>query len=312
MINKDNTLAIICPVHNEEDSIEYFFSRLSKSLDLIASDYEVAIYFINNASTDQSLAKILALRERDRRVQVITHSRNFGYQASVLCGVTHACGDALVIIDVDCEDPPELIPVFVKHWKDGYDIVYGQRVTRPEPGAMIAARRFFYRLTNLIADWDFIIDMAEFSLFSDRVRRQILRHRSTFPFVRSDLGYVGFNRLGVPYAREPRHFGRTHYNLFRMITFAVGGILTASTFLLRVISYIGVPLAAVNIISAALQVFRISRPIVGLPELNAAFLTMALSVLAIYTARIVKDGVHRPVFIIDLQRSHLNHSIKVD
>jgi glycosyltransferase involved in cell wall biosynthesis len=311
-MTENRTLAIICPVHNEEDSIEYFFRRLSESIDLIASDHEVAVYFINNASTDQSLAKILALRDRDKRVQVITHSRNFGYQASVLCGVTHARGDALVIIDVDCEDPPEMIPGFVKHWEDGYDIVYGQRVARPEPVAMIVARRIFYRVTNLIADWDFIIDMAEFSLFSDRVRRQILRHRSTFPFVRSDLGYVGFNRIGIPYAREPRHFGRTHYNLFRMTKFAVGGILTASTFLLRMISYFGVPLAAINIISAVLQAFQISRPMIGLPELNAAFVTMALSVLSIYTARIVKDVVHRPVFIVDLQRSHLNHPIEVD
>ena len=289
-----------------------FYGRLVGVMNGLATQYRFLVYFINNASTDATLSKILAWRVKDPRVQVITHSRNFGYQASVVSGLTHAQGEAFVVIDVDCEDPPEMIATFVRHWKEGHDVVYGLRTLRPEPKTILAARRLFYRLTHLIADWDFIVDMAEFSLFSDRVRRQVLRHHSTFPFVRSDLGYVGFRRLGIPYRREPRRYGKTHYNIVRMSRFAIGGILTTSTFLLRAIAYVGLPLALLNFISAVLAIGGIAYSYDAIWPLNAAFVAMTLSILAVYTARIVKDVIHRPIYIIDMEFTHLNHAIGDD
>ena len=115
------------------------------------------------------------------------------------------------MIDVDCEDPPEMIPKFVNEWEKGYDIVYGKRDKRPEFIGIQLARKAFYRITRLIADYDFILDMAEFSLVSARVREAILQNRTTFPFIRTEIGFVGFKRKGISYARQHRIVGKSHY-----------------------------------------------------------------------------------------------------
>ncbi len=300
------TVVIICPVHNEEQSLPYFYERTKAAIAELASRIRFEFLFVNNASTDSTLDVILDIRAKDPSVQVISHSRNFGYQASVTCGLTNAEGDAYVVLDADCEDPPEMIREFVHHWEQGYDVVYGLRAARPEAGHIVAMRKLFYRLTHAIADADFIIDMAEFSLCTDRVKRQILRHRSTFPFVRSDLAFVGFKRLGLPYTREPRRFGVTHYNLIRMTNFAVGGILSTSTFPLRLTVYAGIPLAIVNFILAIVSLFGTLEHQSWLEFLNWSFAAAALAFLAIYLARVSKDVIGRPVFIIDSERTHLN------
>jgi dolichol-phosphate mannosyltransferase len=303
------SVRVICPVHNEELSLRYFHERYSGVRDQLSGRYQLDLIFINNASTDGTLALIKSIREKDPTVQVISHARNFGYQASVLCGLTNVQGDAYVIIDADCEDPPEMIQAFIEKWESGYDLVYGQRRWRPENALIVAARRFFYRLTNKIADSDFIVDMAEFSLFTRRVRDQVLSHRSTFPFVRSDLAYPGFRRFGIEYKREPRRFGKTHYNFVRMAQFALGGILSASTWPLRAVAYIGLPTAAIDLVAAALDLAGVNVGLAALAFLNLAFVAFSLAMLAIYIARITKDVTARPIFIVDTEMSELNQPL---
>jgi dolichol-phosphate mannosyltransferase len=300
------TVTVICPVYNEEKCVDYFYGRLKDAIADLEGRIAFQLLFVNNASTDATYATIQALRARDPSVQVLSHSRNFGYQASIISGLTNAVGDAFVIIDVDCEDPPEMIRDFVRHWEDGYDIVYGLRAARPEAAALVGMRKLFYRLTHAIADVDFIVDMAEFSLFTARVRRQVLRHHSTYPFVRSDLAFVGFRRLGLPYTREPRRFGETHYNLVRMTKFAVGGILSTSTFPLRILAYIGLPLAAANAAASLFSAIGLAGDLRWLALLNWSFLCGALAFLGIYLARVSKDVTGRPVFIVDRDRTELN------
>jgi glycosyltransferase involved in cell wall biosynthesis len=291
------TLTVICPVHNEELNILPFHRRVSDTLATFADRLDWEILFINNRSTDATLATIQALRATDPKVEVITQARNFGYQASILCGLTHATGDATVIIDADCEDPPEMMAQFIAHWDEGYDVVYGIRADRPEAAPVKAARKIFYRLTHMIADWEFIIDMAEFSLFTRRVRDQILRVSSTFPFIRSELAYVGFRRIGIPYVRQPRMHGETHYNFLRMTQFAVAGILSASTFPLRLIVYLGLPMAALNLLVVLLA--DVQTTLLRLVVVDAAALLLSAAALSIYVSRIYKDSSGRPVFIVD-------------
>ena len=296
-------IQVICPVYNEELNIDYFYGRYRAVRERIPEHYRLELTFVDNASTDRTAALIKELRAQDRSVQMITHSRNFGYQASLLCGLTNLDGDAYVIIDADCEDPPELIPEFIKRWEEGYDLVYGDRKWRSEHAAVATARRVFYRLTRKIADLDFIIDMAEFSLFSQRMRDEVLSHASTFPFVRSDLAYAGFSRFGIEYKREPRRFGKTHYNFWRMAKFALGGILSASTFPLRAVAYGGIPLVLIDLVAAILQIAGIGVPVAAVLLVNLAFVCFSLVSLALYVARISKDVIGRPVFIVDEQRS---------
>jgi len=300
---------VICPVHNEELCLDYFYERYSAVRDRIPARWRLELTFIDNASTDRTVEIIRQIRSRDPSVQLITHSRNFGYQASLICGLTNLHGDAYVIIDADCEDPPEMIVDFIAKWEDGYDLVYGDRKWRSENPTVALARRLFYRLTKRVADSEFIIDMAEFSLFSRRVRDQVLSHGSTFPFVRSDLAYSGFRRFAIEYKREPRRFGRTHYNFLRMAKFAISGILSASTFPLRAVVYVGIPIVLADLFAAVLQIAGVAVPMPAVLLVNLAFVCLSLVSISLYIARISKDVVGRPLFIVDELRSELNQPL---
>ena len=261
--------------------------------------------------TDRTPALIKELRAQDRSVQLITHSRNFGYQASLLCGLTNLEGDAYVIIDVDCEDPPELIPEFVKKWEEGYDLVYGDRKWRSEhAGGSDSAARILSAYKRKIADSDFIIDMAEFSLFSRRIRDEVLSHASTFPFVRSDLAYAGFRRFGIKYKREPRRFGKhalqflANGKICRWLAFSAPPLFHCAPSLI-----VGIPLVLIDLLAATLQIFGIDAPLAAILLINLAFVCLSLVSLALYVARISKDVIGRPVFIVDEQRSALNQRL---
>jgi dolichol-phosphate mannosyltransferase len=300
-------ISIICPVFNEEQAIPLFYQRLQVALAPLRSRYDFELVFTNNRSTDRTLEVIHGLRQSDPAVQVLTLARNFGYQASVLAGLRHASGQAMVVIDVDCEDPPEMIPHFLLEFEKGYDIVYGKRERRPEFFGLQLLRKLFYRLNRSVADSEIILDMAEFALISARVRDIIVDNRSTFPFLRTELGYVGFERKGLLYERERRVHGRSHYNFLRMTQFAVGGILSSSTFLLRLSAYL-LPLCLVlNLVLLVLDVwlgyekaFRI------LVAGDLTYLVFFTSALCVYLARVYKNGVDRPVFVVDWQQSVLN------
>ena len=310
MNSKTNKLiSIICPVYNEEEAILLFYNRLMTAIVDLRQRYDFELIFTNNASDDSTLQVIKGLYSKNSSVQVITLSRNFGYQSSLLAGLHNAKGDAIAIIDVDCEDPPEMIPIFIAEWEKGYDIVYGKRDKRPEPIVMQWIRKLFYRLTKLIADYDFILDMAEFSLFSSRVRDEITRNKSSFPFIRAELGFVGFKHKGIPYTRERRIIGKTHYNFFRMIEFAIGGILSSSTFFLRIAAYCGIPLFLINIaIAATILLSDVHFDPLALIFLDFAYIIIIVAFRSLYTARIHKNVIERPIYIIDHKNSIFRNS----
>jgi dolichol-phosphate mannosyltransferase len=263
------------------------------------------LYFVNNGSTDGTLALLHAAHEADSRVCVVSLSRNFGYHGAVTAGLSTATGELFAVIDVDGEDPPELLREFLATIQRGAHIAYGIRSNRPEPAAIVFMRRTFYQLTRLIADAEFVLWMAEFSMMRRVVRDAILAPRTTFPFLRAEIGYVGFRRVGVPYVREKRMFGMSHYNLWRMATFAVGGMLSSSTFPLRFVLYaagfvaLAYPLAVLGLDLPARNA-ELLAVVAGL-----YFLLLSVPTIALYVARSYKNGVARPVFIVDPDESRL-------
>jgi glycosyltransferase involved in cell wall biosynthesis len=300
-------VSIISAVYNEQQTIPVFYERLQNSLAPQRDRFDFEIIFTNNASTDLTALIVGALREKDPSVQLVTLSRNFGYQASVQAGLTYAIGDVSIVIDADCEDPPELIPEFLNRWKDGYDVVYGIRLNRPEPWLIRQFRAVFYHVLSASADMEIVLFMAEFALITAEVRQAILLNESSFPFLRSEIGYAGFARSGITYRRQKRVGGRTHYNLLGMTVFAVAGILTASTFLLRAAAYA----------FPALVLFNAGAWFRDLPHGGRAGFQLAVSVdllyiaglltvLGLYIARIYKDGMRRPNFIVNKKSSLLN------
>ncbi|MFO0597363.1 MAG: glycosyltransferase family 2 protein [Myxococcaceae bacterium] len=303
-------VSIVCPVFNEQAAVPLFYERLVKALAPLESKVRFEILFVNNRSTDGTEAAVMALREKDPRVQLLTLSRNYGYQASISAGMRHASGDASVNIDVDCEDPPEMIPKFIERWLDGADIAYGIRARREEFVLMHLARKLFYRLTKRVSDHEIVLDMAEFFLIDRKVKDHVLATRSTFPFVRGQVGFVGFRREGIAYKREKRIIGETHYNLISAIRFGVAGILSSSTLPLRVLAYVGCVLFALDVLAVpalflvpALQGELLLRSFAAGVALHLGWLVFAAGMLGLYVARIYKDSLGLPLYVGDPKHS---------
>ena len=300
-------VSIVCPVYNEERSIPILYGRLQKAITSYRDRFDFELLFTNNASTDGSAEIVARIREEDPSVQLLTLSRNFGYQASLQAGLTYAAGDAIVVIDVDCEDPPEMIPEFLRRWQEGYDVVYGIRKDRPEPWLIKQLRALFYHVLSASADMDIILFMSEFSLLTADVRRAILSNQTSFPFLRSEIGYAGFARFGIPYRRQKRVAGETHYNLATMTIFAVAGILTASTFLLRVPLYVFPLLALGNAGLITWDMVHSSSAGLHLAVIfDLIYIIGLLNVFGLYLARIYKNGMRRPNFIVNRKASLLD------
>ncbi len=308
-INRKPIVSIICPVYNEERAVPLFYDRLNKVVSPLLQQYEFELIFTNNSSTDGTLDIIRVLHEKDSSVEVLTLSRNFGYQASVLAGITHASGDAIIVIDVDCEDPPEMIPKFLAKWEEGYDIVYGRRANRPEPRPLVLARKLFYRLLRLMADTDIVLDMAEFALVSSRVRDVMRDNKNSFPFLRAEIGYSGFSRYGITYDRQQRTTGKSYYNLRGMFLFAAAGILSVSTFPMRIAVYAWPLVALINIALLALDIAGLSSSAFRvLVTLDLLYGITLLTTHGLYLARIYKNNIARPVFIVDWKLSLINNA----
>lgn len=303
-------VTIVVPVFNEEKAVPLFYERLVKAIAPTEGRVRYEILFVNNRSTDSTEAQVLALREKDPRVQLLTMSRNFGYQASITAGMKNASGDASVNIDVDCEDPPEMIPKFVERWLAGADIAYGIRARREEFVLMHLARKLFYRVTKRLSDHEIVLDMAEFFLIDRKVKEFVLSTASTFPFVRGQVGYVGFRREGIAYKREKRIIGETHYNLVSAIRFGLAGILSSSTLALRILAYVGVTLFALDLVVAVGFLFAPAKSLETLVRAFAAgvavhlgWLAFAAGTLGIYLARVYKDTIGLPLYVADPKHS---------
>jgi len=299
-------ITILCPVHNEDTVIPLFFARIQPVMEKLSEHYSVHLVFLNNASEDRTPQQIEKIREVWPATYVISMSKNVGYHASLECGLRNAAGDLFVFIDVDCEDPPEMILDFVEKYEQGFDIVYGERVDRAESKAMKSARKLFYRLLRAVADDEIMLDMAEFSLFTREVRDAILDENTSFPFLRASIARVGFRRAAIPFKRQKRIAGNTHYNLRRMSIFAIAGILSASTFFLRLPIYLlpfwllsllalGIGYASTHALWMLVMAFL----------LFASYVGATMEFTALYVARTYKNGLHRPNAFIDRSRSVL-------
>ena len=303
------TLAILVPVYNEEACVPLFFDRLEPVIKRLGTSHRVFVVFLNNASTDGTLSAIDVVRSRHPETYVFTLSRNVGYQRSLEFGLKHCEADIYVFIDVDCEDPPEMIADFVAKHGEGFDVVYGERVDRSEVAILKVLRKAFYRVLRAIADEDIVLDMAEFSLMTAEVRNAVVADQSSFPFIRASIGRVGFRRSGIPYRRQPRIAGGTHYNFWRMTTFAVGGLLSASTLPLRLVAYV-LPAWLVGMGWLAWQA-KAGHPagLSALIFLGFAYCGAGLAFASIYIARVYKNTLGRPNAFLDARLSRLPPSL---
>ena len=298
-------LTVLCPVFNEVQCVDLFYQRWKTLTETLKDRVDMELIFCNNCSTDGTAEKILALRAADQRVQLLTYTRNIGYQASLQGGLRQASGDAITMIDVDCEDPPEMITTFVDHWLLGADLAYGERLKRQEPGWITLCRKIFYRLNRLVADNEIIVDMAEFCLIDRSVRDAILVGRNTFPFIRADIAALGLKRVGIAYDRQLRVAGTTHYNLLGMTRFALAGIVAGTTLPLRMALYLLIPVLMAN------AAHVIAQPtdrawFEGIVIVDLSYVSSFVAVAALYVARTYRNVIGRPLSVVDWHRSATN------
>jgi dolichol-phosphate mannosyltransferase len=300
-------ISIVSPVYNEEQTVRPFYERLRAALAPLSDRYEFEIIFTNNRSSDGTAERVLEVRAQDPRVQLLTLSRNFGYQQSMLAGLRQASGEAICLIDADGEDPPEMLVEFIRHWEEGYDIVYGVRERRAEPLPITWMRKIFYRVNRMIADSDILVDVAEFSLFSADVRDAVASGVSTFPFLRAEIAHYGFKRMGIRYNRQSRLGGRSHFNLYGMARFAIAGILSSTTVPLRIALYLLPPLFLLNALGFWLEVSgRWRWGFEMLVTVDLLYLCKVLAIVALYTARNYRNVIARPLAVVDWRLSALN------
>ncbi|MDE2491986.1 MAG: glycosyltransferase family 2 protein [Elusimicrobia bacterium] len=296
-------LTVVSACRDEAANVRPHYEELKAVLDRLPVDW--TLLYVDDASADGTLGEIRALNAADPRVKTAVFSRPFGYHSALVAGLTLSDADLYAIMDVDGEEPPEMLARFHQEIAAGAATVYGIRSQRPEPRWLVFLRRLFYEINGRIADGPTRLWMSEFSMFTREVRDAILDNRTTFPFLRAELANVGLRMSGLDYVRRERRLGRSHYGLWGMARFAVGGFLSSSTLPLRAALYLSAAFAALY--ALAVPLLRLSLVGAGAlaSVLGFVFLLLTVPMLALYLARTYKNVTARPVFFLDRRSSLL-------
>lgn len=300
-------VSVVVPVFNEIDVIDACYERLIRVLkSLDGLNYELV--FVDDGSTDRTHSRLLELQVADQHMKVIRFSRNFGHQIAITAGLDEARGDAIVVIDADLQDPPEVIPDMIEKWRDGYDVVYGVRQQRPgESRVKRATAAIFYRLLKRFTNIDIPVDVGDFRLISSRAAVQLRQLREKDRFVRGLVSWIGFPQTGVPYDREVRFAGSTKYPLRKMLKFAVDGITSFSNMPLKLASWLGY-LASLFAFIYLLSVFvqkMMGNTVEGWATIMVAMLFLGgvqlicIGIIGEYIGRIFNETKSRPMYVIE-------------
>jgi dolichol-phosphate mannosyltransferase len=298
--------SVVAPVYNEEDLLREFYQRVVAVLEPMGETFELVL--VNDGSRDRSPELMRQLHAQDARVKVVNFSRNFGHQLAITAGTDYAQGQAVIIIDSDLQDPPEVIPDLITRWREGYQIVYAVRSERAgETWFKRATARFFYRLIHSITNVDIPIDTGDFRLMDRRVVDALSGIREYNRFVRGLSVWVGFNQTGVPYKRAARTVGTTKYPLRKMIRFALDGITSFSYLPLQLATYLGFIVAGISVLGIIVTiVLRLSgnlafegqaSTLVSVLFLGGVQLIF-LGIIGEYLGRIYDEVKRRPLYIV--------------
>jgi len=300
------TFTIIAPIFNELENIPELYPRVRDVMEKTGEPWEFIL--VDDGSTDGSTQVIRKLAENDERVRPVIFARNFGHQIAVTAGVDYSRGEAVVIIDADLQDPPEIILDLITKWREGYDVVYAVREEREgESWFKKTTASFFYRLIHAITNVDIPLDTGDFRLMDKKVVSVIQQMREKHRFLRGMSAWVGFKQVGVTYKRKPRYSGETKYPLKKMIQFAMNAITSFSYFPLQVATIIGFAAAGLSVL--AIPVVAILRLITGTALLGQAttliivlFLggvqLISLGIIGEYIGRIYDEAKDRPLYVV--------------
>ena len=302
-------LSVIVPVFNETEVIGTFYQRISTvlhALDAIRHE----LIFVDDGSADDSYDQLRALADEDPNVRVVKLSRNFGHQIALTAGLDAARGDAVVIIDADLQDPPEVIPQLIQQWNEGFDVVHAVRKQRPGESTMkLMTASVFYRCLKMISKVDVAVDAGDFRLMSRRVVDQFKNIRERDRYIRGLVSWVGYRQTHVTYAREMRYAGHTKYSYSKMIRFALDGITSFSNVPLKMATWLGYLsslFAFVYACSVFYQKYYLHITEKGWPTIMISVLFLGgvqlicIGIVGEYIGRIYNEIKQRPLYIVDV------------
>jgi glycosyltransferase involved in cell wall biosynthesis len=303
----DPLVSLIVPVFNEEESIDLYLDTVPPLMERDGFRFEIV--FVNDGSRDNTLARLLDRAALDRRFRIVNLSRNFGKEAALTAGIDHARGDVIVPMDIDLQDPPELIEPFMARWREGYDVVYGVRTQRAwDTAAKRLSANWFYRVFNSMSPVRIPENVGDFRLVDRRAVEVLRQLPERNRFMKGLFAWVGFNAIGVAYERPQRAAGSSKFNLWRLWNFALDGVVSFSTAPLRAWFYVGVVIAAVAVLYALFIItrvllFGIDTP--GYASLLIAVLLMgaiqllSLGIIGEYLGRLFLEVKSRPIYVVE-------------
>jgi len=299
------TLSVVVPCYNEQESIHACHEKLTEVLSALQASYEIV--YVDDGSRDKTAELLEQIHARDPHVVVVRLSRNFGHQPAVTAGLSTSMGQAVVIIDADLQDPPELIPEMVKLWRSGYKVVYGIRRTRDgETPFKLWTAKAFYRVINSLSDVEIPVDTGDFRLIDRIVVNVFLQMPERHRLLRGMWSWIGFSQVGLPYQRAPRFAGETKYPLRKMLGLALDGIVSFSVVPLRLVTALGFLSAGGAFIGIVytLWVRLLTHSWVrgwAISFVGMLFMAgvqmLCLGILGEYIGRIYTESKQRPLFI---------------
>lgn len=300
-------ISLVIPVRNESEAVGAFLDATLKALGETHCPFE--LLFVNDGSDDDTLERLRAAKNHHPQIRVLSLSRNFGKDAALTAGLDHATGDVVVPLDVDLQDPPEIIPEFLARWRDGYDVVYGIRRNRASDGML---KRWtaagFYKLFNFLSPRAIPENAGDFRLMDRRVVEHIKSLRERTRFMKALMDWPGFRSIGVPFERPSRSSGRSSWSLWKLWNFALDGITSFSTIPLRLWLYVGAFICALSLLYASFIVGLVlftGTDVPGYASLIVAVMffggiqLLSIGLLGEYIGRIFQEIKGRPIYLID-------------
>lgn len=304
---QQETLSVVVPVFDEEPVLDEFHQRLARVLDSLPLRSEIV--YVNDGSTDGSLGLIHRLGRQDRRVAVVDLSRNFGKEIAMTAGLDHAQGDAVVIIDADLQDPPEVIGELVAQWRTGFDVVYAQRVARDGEGFLKKfTAHWFYRMIQRTTRVRIPVDTGDFRLLSRRAVNSLQQLRESHRFMKGLFAWIGHPQKAVPYHRDGRFAGKSKFNYWRLWNFAIEGFTSFTIAPLKAATYMGAAIASLAFAFASWIVVKTllyGDPVPGYPSLMVVVLMLGgvqlitIGVLGEYVGRMFNETKQRPLYLLN-------------
>jgi glycosyltransferase involved in cell wall biosynthesis len=299
-------ISILVPAYNEMENLPELYRELTEVFSELLAEMELLI--VDDASTDDTMAWLREVSRRDRRLRFISFSRNFGHQAAVTAGLHHASGEAVIVMDADLQDPPQLIPEMLQKWSEGYQVIMGHRIQRD--GDPLAKRLFawvYYRMLARLSNPRIPVDTGDFCLMDRAVVNALNSLPERNRYIRGLRAWLGFRYADIPFTRQPRLRGKPKYNFFKSLALAINGLVSFSNTPLRFATYIGLGTGALAIVMAILVIywrFFTNAPLTGYATIITAFLLMGsmqllmFGIMGEYIARIYEEVKGRPQYIV--------------